>query len=265
MLDDIILGQYVPGNSFLHRLDPRTKMVLTALLVALVFVVRSWTGYALYFAFAAVLMLIGRIPPRYLARGMRPMVLFAAITFLFQLVFVRTGEPILDLWIMTVTDHGLVEAFFMSFRLLLVIVVVLLFTLTTSAVELAEGVDRLLRPLKRVGVNSYDIGLVLSGAIRFVPTLLEQADKVKKAQMARGVVFEQGNLIERGRKVVAILVPLLLNVVRRADELGMAMEARCYQGGAGRTSRMQLRTGARDWVAAAVSVAWGVMLVWAGL
>ncbi|MFO7247053.1 MAG: energy-coupling factor transporter transmembrane protein EcfT [Thermaerobacter sp.] len=265
MLDDIILGQYVPGDSFLHRLDPRTKMILSALLAVLVFVVHTWTGYALYFAFTAALAAVGRIPPRYLARGMRPMVFFGVITFLFQLVFVREGRAVLDLWILTVTDRGVVEGFFMCFRLLLVVLVVLLFTLTTSAVELAEAVDRLLRPLRRVGVNSYDVGLVLSGAIRFVPTLLEQADKVKKAQMARGVVFEQGNLIERGRKVTAILVPLLLNVVRRADELGMAMEARCYQGGVGRTSRMQLRTGARDWVAAAVSVAWGVMLVWAGL
>lgn len=265
MFDDIILGQYVPGNSFLHRLDPRTKLMLTVLLTVLVFAVRGWAGYGLYFVFVAALALVGRIPPGYLARGMRPMVVFAAFTFFFQLLFVQTGRPLVDLRLFAVTDEGFVQAFFISFKLLLVILLVLLFTLTTSPVELAEGIDRLLRPLRVFGVNSYEVGLVMSGAFRFVPTLLEQAEKVKKAQTARGVVFEQGNLFQRSRKMLALLVPLLLNVMRRAEELGMAMEARCYQGGAGRTSRRRLRAGAPDAVAAAVCVAWGVLLVLWGL
>lgn len=263
MGDDIILGQYVQGNSAIHRLDPRTKIILTTFLVLLVFFVRGWWGFAAFFALLAGVTLLARIPPGYLLRGMRPMFTFAVITFIFQVLFEGQGLELWRLGFLRVTDRGLILGVFMSLRLLLVILVVLLMTLTTSAVELSEGVERLCRPLNRFGLSSYELALVASGALRFVPTLLEQADKVKRAQMARGVDFESGNLWVRTKKMLPLLAPLFLNAIRRAEELGMAMEARCYQGGIGRVSRRQTSIGTLDYAAYLVSLAFaGALLGW---
>lgn len=264
-MDDIILGQYVPGRSAIHRLDPRSKILLTTGLVLLVFLVKGWWGFGLFFGFVGTLTLLGQIPPGFLLRGMRPMFLFALITVLFQVLFEGGGQELWRWGILRITDQGLVMAVFMGFRLLLVILVVLLMTLTTSPMELSEGVERLFRPLNRFGVNSYELALVASGSIRFVPTLLEQADKVKRAQMARGVNFEEGNLWVRTRKILPLLAPLFLNAVRRADDLGMAMEARCYRGGVGRVSRRQSVIGRLDLGAYLVSVAMAALMVGFGL
>lgn len=262
MGQDIILGQYVPGNSAVHRLDPRSKIILTTLLVVLVFLVKGWWGFLAFYALVAALVLTAGIPFGFLLRGMQPMFSFALMTFVFQLLF--EGRPGRLLWgwhFVHITDAALLQAVFGSLRLVLVILVVLLMTLTTSPVELSEGVERLLRPAGRLGLNSYELALVASGALRFVPTLLEQADKVKRAQMARGVDFEAGNLLVRAKKMLPLLAPLLLNAVRRADDLGMAMEARCYAGGAGRVPRRQSTITALDYSGYLVSAAFAAVIL----
>lgn len=264
-MDDIILGQYVPGSSAVHRLDPRSKLLLTTVLVLLVFLVKSWWGFAAFFGFVGLLTVVAQIPPGFLLRGMQPMFLFTLVTFIFQVLFEGSGSVLWQWGVLQITDQGLVLAFYMCFRLLLVILVVLLMTLTTSTIELSEGIERLFRPMNRFGLNSYELALVASGALRFVPTLLEQAEKVKRAQTARGVNFEQGNLWVRTRKMLPLLAPLFLNAVRRAEDLGMAMEARCYRGGVGRVSRRRSVIGRLDYTAYLVSVAFAALLVGFGL
>lgn len=258
-MDDVILGLYVPGASAVHRLDPRTKLALCAALVLLVFAVHGWWGYALYFAFAIGLTVLGQIPWGFLLRGMKPMFYFALLTLIFQLIFVGDGN---DLWrwhFLRVTDYAVVSGVYMCLRLLLVVHLVLLLTLTTSPLEISEGIEKLFRPFGRLGLNSYEVALVASGALRFVPTLLEQADKVKRAQMARGVNFEEGNIIVRTRKMLPLLAPLFINAIRRAEDLGMAMEARCFQGGKGRVARRETHMGVLD------ALAWGTSAVLAAV
>lgn len=260
-MNDVILGLYVPAHSPVHRLDPRTKLVLCALLVLLVFAVRGWTGYGVYLVFLLAVTALAQIPWGFLLRGMRPMFLFAALTFVFQLIFVGEGTAIWRWGFLRVTDVAVISGCYVCLRLLLVVHLVLLVTLTTSPLEISEGIEKLFRPFGRLGLNSYEVALVASGALRFVPTLLEQADKVKRAQMARGVDFEQGNIVVRTRKMLPLLVPLFLNAVRRAEELGMAMEARCYQGGKGRVSRRETRMGRLDLLAWGTSAALAAVLI----
>lgn len=261
-MTDVILGQYLPGDSPVHRLDPRTKILLSVFWVTLVFLVDSVSGYAGLILFTVAALTLARLPFSYLYRGMRPILFFAAFTFLFQLAFVQSGPLLWRLGPLVVTAGGWESAWAMALRLLLVVSLVLLVTLTTAPVELSDGLERLLRPLRPLGLNSYEVALVASGALRFVPTLLEQAEKVKRAQMARGVNFSQGNLWVRARKMFPLLVPLFVGALRRAEDLALALEARGYRGGAGRVPLREYHLGWRDALAWVVSLLTGAVLVW---
>lgn len=259
-----VFGAYVPASSPVHRLDPRSKLLAAAILIAVALVVRSWYGLGLLALATAAAAALGRLPPGYLLRGLRPVLVFAAFTFAFQVVFTTGGAELARLGPVRVTADGVAEGLRMTLRLLLVVATVLVVTLTTRADELAEGVERLLAPLRLVGADPYEVAFVTTGALRFVPTLLEQAEKVRRAQMARGVDFETGTLFARVRRLFPLLVPLVISSLRRAEELGLAMEARGYRGGAGRVPRRRSRMGPADLVALAATLLAAALALVAG-
>lgn len=264
-LKDIIVGQYIPGQSFVHRLDPRSKVILAVIYVASVFVIRSYTGFVLMTAFTLALIRLATVPLRYLYRGIRPMRSIVILIFLFQLFF-YPGDVVLFRWgKLVIYEAGLHEGIYMAFRLVLVVVFTTLLTLTTSAVALTDAIENLLRPFRRVGLRSHEIALLTTIALRFVPTLIDQADKIKKAQMARGADFETGNLLQRARKMFPLFMPLFLNTFRRADDLGLAMEARCYGGTVQRTRYREMAMGGRDAVAFAFTAVFLAAMVILGL
>lgn len=250
MLKNITIGQYFPGNSFVHRLDPRTKLLLTVALIVTVFVCGGFCGFAAVFAFVLFAARVAKIRPRFLIRGLKPVMYVVIITFLLNMFFQSEGAVIFRWGFVRVTDAGLRRAAFMAVRLVLLITASQLLTLTTSAISLTDGLESLMRPLKKVRFPAHEIAMMMSIALRFIPTLMEEADKIMKAQMARGADFETGNLFKRARAMVPLLVPLFVSAFRRADELAMAMEARCYHGGEGRTRMRRLRYGREDALAA---------------
>ncbi|MHB9146539.1 MAG: energy-coupling factor transporter transmembrane component T family protein [Symbiobacteriia bacterium] len=240
MLNDITLGQYVPGKSPVHRLDPRTKILGATVFVAVLFAAKGIPGYLVVTVFALLAVVLAAIPLSYLLRGLRPLLFLLALTVVLQ-VFLTPGTPIWHWGPLVATREGLVQGIFLSYRLVLLVFVTSLLTLTTSPIALTDGLERLLNPFKRFGVPAHELAMMMTIALRFIPTLLEEADKIMKAQMARGADFESGNPIQRARGLVPLLVPLFVGAFRRADELAMAMESRCYRGGEGRTRLKQLR------------------------
>ena len=241
MLKNITIGQFFPGNSFVHRLDPRTKLTLTVALIVAVFLAKGFSGFLLAAAFVLVAARASKISLKFLVRGIRPILFIVAFTFVLNMFFQTQGTPILHWKFVTITDYGLRRAAFMALRLVLLVTSSQLLTLTTSAISLTDGLESLMRPLQKVKFPAHEIAMMMSIALRFIPTLMEEADKIMKAQMARGADFESGNLFRRAKAMVPLLVPLFISAFRRADELAMAMEARCYHGGEGRTRMKQLR------------------------
>jgi len=249
------IGQYLPRDSVVHRLDPRTKILATTVLTVAVFLVGTFLGYALFAAVVAGLILVSRIPPRTVLAGLRPVLFLLLLTVLLNLLFGGTtgSRVLLRVGPVVLTVEAVTRAVFVGLRLLLLVVVTSLFTYTTSPMELTDGMERLLRPFRRVGIPGHELAMMMSIALRFIPTLLEEAERIMKAQMARGAEFGRGNLVQRARALLPILVPLFVSAFRRADELALAMEARGYRGGEGRTRMRELRFGARDLVAAVVT------------
>ena len=250
MLKNITIGQYFPGNSFVHRLDPRTKILLTVALIVAVFLCDGFLPFAAVFGFVLLCARVSNIGVRFLVRGLKPVAYIVVITFILNIFFQSEGTPLFSWKFITVTDLGLRRAAFLAVRLVLLIVASQLLTLTTSAISLTDGLESLMRPLRRLRFPAHEIAMMMSIALRFIPTLMEEADKIMKAQMARGADFESGNLFKRARAMVPLLVPLFVSAFRRADELAMAMEARCYHGGEGRTRMRQLHFAKGDLVAA---------------
>ena len=248
MLKDITLGQYFPGNSLAHRLDPRTKLILTVLYIVILFCAKGFVSYGV----VALLLLTGvkvsGVAPRALVRGLKPILFIICFTAVLNL-FYTPGEALASFWIFTITKEGLVTAFFMVLRITMLIMGTFLLTYTTSPIALTDGLETLLGPLKRVKVPVHELSMIMSIALRFIPTLIEETDKIMSAQKARGADFESGNLLQRARALVPILVPLFISAFRRADELAVAMECRCYHGGVGRTKLHVLRYQARDYLA----------------
>jgi energy-coupling factor transport system permease protein len=257
MLRDITIGQYLARDTAIHRLDPRTKILSTMLFMILLFLVPHLVGYAFLGIFAAIVVALAGIPPRMLLRGIRSLAFILTLTFLLQL-FMTRGQPLFALGPLVATREGLVMGAFMISRLTLLIVMTSLLTLTTSPIALTDGLEYLLRPFRRFGLPAHELAMMMTIALRFIPTLLEEADKIMKAQMARGADFRSGNLLRRARSLIPLLVPLFVSAFRRADELALAMEARCYRGGEGRTRMNQLAFAPRDGVA---FVTIGVMFV----
>ena len=242
MLKDITLGQYFPGDSVIHHLDPRTKLIMLVVYIVALFMAVGWVSYALMAAFLVVVIKISTIPPKSIVKGMKPLVLILVFTGVLNLFFTTgEGEPLVDFWIITVYKEGLYRAIFMVVRILLLISGTFLLTYTTSPISLTDGLESLMNPLKKIGVPVHELAMMMCIALRFIPTLIEETDKIMCAQKARGADFETGSLMDKAKALVPILVPLFISAFRRADELATAMECRCYQGGEGRTKMKLLR------------------------
>ncbi len=251
-ITDITLGQYYPANSPVHRLDPRVKILLAIAYIVIVFLVRGFLGFAVVAAFVVIAAHIAKIPFSFLLRSIKPLLFIIVLTFVLNVFVAREGEPLFRWWIITITAQGLRNAAFLSLRLMLWVTGTSLLTLTTSPISLTDAIERLLGPLKVIRFPVHELAMMMTIALRFIPTLLEETDKIMKAQMARGADFESGNLFARAKAMVPLLVPLFVSAFRRADELAMAMESRCYHGGEGRTRMKILHISGADFAAALV-------------
>jgi energy-coupling factor transport system permease protein len=256
MLKDITLGQYFPGTSLAHRLDPRTKLLLTVIYIVALFCAKSFFSYLLIALVLFTGIKVSGVAPKALVRGLKPILFIICFTAVLNL-FYTPGETLASFWIFKITKEGIFTAFFMVLRITMLIMGTFLLTYTTSPIALTDGMEALLGPLKRVRVPVHELAMMMSIALRFIPTLIEETDKIMSAQKARGADFESGNLIERAKALVPILVPLFISAFRRADELAVAMECRCYHGGEGRTKLHVLRYKPRDYL---VLAAYGAVL-----
>lgn len=249
MLKDITLGQYFPGNSVIHRLDPRTKLIMLVVYIVALFLAKSWVSYGLMLACLVLIVKISTIPPKSIVKGMKPLAMILVFTGLLNLFFTPEGDVLVDLGFASITTGGLERAFFMVVRILMLISGTFLLTYTTSPISLTDGLESLLKPLNKIRVPVHELSMMMCIALRFIPTLIEETDKIMCAQKARGADFETGSLVERAKALIPILVPLFIGAFRRADELATAMECRCYQGGEGRTKMKLLHYGRNDLVA----------------
>ena len=261
-LKDITLGQYFPGNSLDHRLDPRTKILLTVLYIVILFCAQGFVSYALVAGLLILGIKVSGVAPKALVRGLKPILFIICFTAVLNL-FYTPGEILASFWIFTITREGIVHAFFMVVRIIMLITCTFLLTYTTSPILLTDGLESLLGPLKKLRVPVHELAMMMSIALRFIPTLIEETDKIMSAQRARGADFESGNLIQRAKALLPLLVPLFISAFRRADELATAMECRCYHGGEGRTRLRQLKYQMRDYVTLvlflAVTAATGIL------
>ena len=248
MLKDITLGQYFPGNSIIHRLDPRTKLIMLVVYIVALFLASGWTAYAVLFAALVWVIRMSTIPVKSIVKGMKPLVLILVFTGLLNLFLTKEGRLVVDFWIIQIYTGGISRAAMMVARILMLITCTFLLTYTTSPIALTDGLEALMGPLKKVGVPVHELSMMMCIALRFIPTLIEETDKIMCAQKARGADFENGTLIERAKALIPILVPLFISAFRRADELATAMECRCYQGGEGRTKMKLLRYHREDFV-----------------
>ena len=245
MIKDITIGQYFPGDTFIHRLDPRIKIIITALFITSLFFINKFYPYLFIIGFIILAVNMSKVPLKYILKGLRPLMVLILITFFIN-IFMTKGEVLFELGPLAVTKEGLRQAVFMALRLIFLITGTSLLTLTTSPISLTDGIEKLLSPFKKVGLPAHELAMMMTIALRFIPTLLEETDKIMKAQMARGADFESGNIIRRAKNLVPLLVPLFINAFRRADELAIAMEARCYRGGDNRTRLNELVLSRRD-------------------
>ena len=240
MLKDITIGQYFPGDTIVHRLDPRIKIIIISLFIGSLFFINSFIPYIFILGFILAVVKISEIPLKFIIKGIKPLLFIILITFTIN-VFLTKGEVLYELGPLVVTKEGLSLAVFMALRLIFLITGTSLLTLTTSPIALTDGIEKLLSPFKKVGLPAHELAMMMTIALRFIPTLLEETDKIMKAQMARGADFESGNILSRAKNLVPLLVPLFINAFRRADELATAMEARCYRGGDNRTRLNELK------------------------
>lgn len=248
MIRDITIGQYYPADSFIHKLDPRVKLVSTVLFIISLFLFKNIVGYILATLFLALVIKGSKVPFKFMVRGLKAIIILMMITVVFNL-FLTPGEPLVTVWKLTVTKEGLKIAAFMAVRLTYLIIGSSVMTLTTTPNQLTDGLENLLGPLKKIKVPVHEIAMMMSIALRFIPILLEETDKIMKAQIARGADFESGNLIKKAKSLIPLLVPLFISAFRRANDLAMAMEARCYRGGAGRTKMKPLSYQKQDYIA----------------
>jgi len=246
MLKDITLGQYFPGDSIVHRLDARTKLIWVLLYIVALFQAKSWWSYGLVLLVTVLCMAVSKISPKNIFKGLKPMLFIIVLTGLLN-IFYTAGTPILPGWI--ITWEGIGRAVTMILRITLLIAGTFLLTYTTSPIALTDGLEKLLSPLKKLKVPVHEMTIMMSMALRFIPTLIEETDKIMAAQKARGADFETGRLTERARALLPILVPLFVSAFRRADELAVAMESRCYHGGEGRTRMKQMKLQGIDYAA----------------
>ncbi|WP_057915232.1 energy-coupling factor transporter transmembrane component T family protein [Peribacillus muralis] len=240
MLDKMIIGRYVPANSLLHRMDPRAKLLLVFLFVCVVFLANNFVSYGLLAVFTILLISVSKIPLRYLYNGLKPIFFLIVFTFLLHILFTKEGELLFEYGWFAIYKGGLIQGLFISIRFTLLILVTSLLTLTTTPISITDGMEELLGPLKKWKMPVHELALMMSIALRFIPTLMEETEKIMKAQTARGVDFSSGPIKERVKSIVPLLVPLFVSSFKRAEELATAMESRGYRGGEGRTKYRQL-------------------------
>ncbi len=253
MLRDITIGQYYPGNSFIHRLDPRTKFIFTFIFVIVVFVANKLLYQAVLFALISFIIMLSKVPIKFILKGLKPIVLLIAFAFFINALFTQ-GTPLFQFWIFNISYEGLSIAFLMAIRLILLIICTSMLTLTSSPIQLTDAIESALSPLKVIKFPAHEIAMMMTIAIRFIPTLIEETDKIMKAQMARGANFETGNIINRAKNLIPILVPLFVSAFKRADDLAIAMESRCYRGGDFRTRLNSLKYKSADYFVMLFSV-----------
>jgi len=248
MIRDITLGQYYPGDSWIHRLDPRVKITATLLFIIELFIVDNFAGFAIAAAALGLVIAVSKVPFSYIVRGLKPIILILCFTFAVNM-FLIDGTVLWQWGILKITREGLRTAVFMAIRLTLLLLGSSMLTLCTRPLSLTDGIERLLSPMKKIGVPAHEIAMMMTIALRFIPTLLEETDKIMKAQQARGADFETGNLMQRAKSLIPILVPLFVSAFRIAQDLAMAMEARCYRGGENRTRMHEMKLRKKDWTA----------------
>lgn len=263
MIRDITIGQYYPADSVIHKLDPRTKLVGTIGFIVSVFLFHTFVGYAVATIFLAGMILLSKVPVKFIFKGLKTIFMLLLITIFFNMIL-TPGEVVWKLGFIKITKEGLVLAGTMAIRLVYLVIGSSIMTLTTTPNQLTDGLERLLRPLNKLHVPVHDIAMMMSIALRFIPILLEETDKIMKAQIARGADFESGNLFKRAKAMVPLLVPLFISAFRRANDLAMAMEARCYRGGEGRTKMKPLIYHKRDYIAYGCIAAYMVISIVVG-
>ena len=261
MLKNITLGQYFPGDTILHRLDPRMKIICTVLYVAAVFMAGNLFAMAVVALFFLYLVQLSAVKMRLLVRGLRPLMIIFSLTAILNLFF-TPGEVLVSFWRLTITREGIFRGIIFLSRISLMVMGTFLLTYTTSPMAFTDGLEKLLAPLKKIRVPVHELAMIMSMALRFVPTLLEETDKIIKAQKARGADFESGGLFRRAKALIPVFVPLFISAFRRADELAIAMESRCYHGGEGRTRMRQLRYAQHDALAFLICVVFVVGIWW---
>lgn len=264
MLKDITIGQYISGNSPIHRADARMKLILTLLLVVVLFLLKTPLAYGAFICFTIIAVLLSRVPVPYFIKGLKPMLFIILFTVILNLFF-TPGDTAWSLKIFSlnikITDRGIFMSITMFFRLTLLVIITSLLTLTTTPMQLTNAIERLLKPLGRIGVPYHEIAMMMSIAIRFIPTFAEETDKIIKAQKARGADFESGNVIRRIKAMIPLLVPLFVSAFRRADDLATAMDARCYNSGGNRTSMKQMKMVKSDYLTGGICVAFSAALL----
>ena len=255
MLKDITIGQYFPGNSIVHKLDPRMKIIITTLFIALLFAANSVYSLLVGVAYLFIIVPVSKIPVKMIFKSLKPIIPIVIFTTILNLFFVRGGKTVFDWWIITITTEGIRFTVFMVVRIICLIAGTSMLTYTTSPIVLTDAIERLLSPLKKVKMPVHELAMMMTIALRFIPTLIEETDKIMSAQKARGADIESGGLISRIKALIPIIIPLFISAFRRAEELALAMECRCYRGGEGRTRLKQLRTAPRDYLALVFTLA----------
>ncbi|MEO4055233.1 energy-coupling factor transporter transmembrane protein EcfT [Solibacillus sp. CAU 1738] len=260
MMEKMIFGRYIPGDSFVHRLDPRSKLIFVFAFIIIVFLANNVVTYALLLAFTLFVVLISRIRLYFLINGLKPVIILMIFTFLLHVLFTREGNVILDLGFIKIYEEGLKQGIFISTRFLVLVFMTSILTLTTSPISITDGIEVLLGPLKKIKMPVHELALMMSISLRFIPTLMDETDKIMKAQMARGSDLSAGSIKDRLKAVVPLLVPLFVSAFKRAEDLATAMEVRGYRGGEGRTRYRQLKWDFGDTISLVALIAMAVLL-----
>ena len=255
MISDITFGQFYPSESIIHKMDPRFKLLLTVIFIVALFLAKTFSGYVLAFAFIAAVIALSHVPVKMLTKNLKPLRFILIFMVILNVFFTKSGTVLVQWWIFTVTDGGLIQAAFLVVRLVLLITFTALLTLTTSPLALTNALESLLKPLSYVKFPVHEMAMMMTIALRFIPTLIEETDKIMKAQAARGTSFDTGTLMQKIKSMIPLLIPLFISAFRRADDLALAMTARCYNGGKGRTRMNPLKMRWTDGLEFAVSVA----------
>ena len=246
MLSDMTLGQYYPADSCVHKMDARIKILIALAFMIVIFCINTVYGYTALFIFTAFMIAFSKVPLKFMLKAIKPIMFFVVFTAVLNVLLTKSGEVLWHYGFLTITKDGVLNAVYMLVRILFLVMGTSLLTYTTSPIELTDGIERLLSPFSKIGLPSHELAMMMSIALRFIPTILEETDKIKKAQTARGADFESGNILKRAKALIPLLVPLFISAFRRADELAMAMECRCYHGGKNRTKMNEPRMGVCD-------------------